>query len=59
MGANWFFGISQNAFGVVGALVNFGVAFVVLQFTGPAPKHIQDLVENMRSPGGSPAISGH
>jgi cation/acetate symporter len=59
MSANWFFGISPNAFGVVGALVNFGVAFVVLQFTGPAPKHVQDLVENMRSPGGSAAISDH
>lgn len=42
MGPNWFFGISPNAFGVVGALVNFGVAFIVLQFTGPAPKNIQD-----------------
>lgn len=59
MGPNWFFGISPNAFGVVGALVNFGVAFIVLQFTGHAPKHIQDLVENMRSPGGTAAISNH
>ena len=59
MGANWFLGISPNAFGVVGALVNFGVAFIVLQFTGPAPKHIQDLVENMRKPGGNSAVSGH
>jgi len=59
MGPNWFFGISPNAFGVVGALVNFGVAFVVLQFTGPAPKHVQDLVENMRRPGGNTAISDH
>jgi cation/acetate symporter len=59
MGPNWFFGISPNAFGVVGALVNFGVAFAVLQFTGPAPKHVQDLVENMRSPGGSGTVSNH
>jgi cation/acetate symporter len=59
MGPNWFFGISPNAFGVVGALVNFGVAFVVLQFTGPAPKHVQDLVENMRRPGGTAAVSDH
>lgn len=59
MGANWFLGISPNAFGVIGALVNFGVAFVVLQFTGPAPKHVQDMVENMRSPGGTAAISDH
>ncbi|MFT5924463.1 MAG: cation/acetate symporter [Paraglaciecola sp.] len=59
MGPNWFFSISPNAFGVVGALVNFVVAFVVLQFTGPAPKHVQDLVENMRRPGGTAAISDH
>jgi cation/acetate symporter len=59
MGSNWFFGISPNAFGVVGALVNFGVAFIVLQFTGPAPKHVQDLVENMRRPGGTAAIGDH
>ena len=59
MGENWFFGISPNAFGVVGALVNFGVAFAVLQVTGPAPKHVQDLVDNMRTPGGTAAISDH
>ena len=59
MGPNWFFGISPNAFGVVGALVNFGVASIMLQFTGPAPKHVQDLVDNMRRPGGTAAISDH
>lgn len=59
MGPNWFLGISPNAFGVIGALVNFGVAFAVLQVTGPAPKHIQDLVDNMRTPGGKAAISDH
>jgi len=50
MPANWFFGISPNAFGVVGAVVNFTVAFIVLRFTGPAPKEIQDLVDNFRVP---------
>lgn len=59
MGPNWFFGISPNAFGVVGALVNFGVAFIVLQFTGPAPKSIQDLVENMRRPSGNASVNYH
>ena len=59
MGPNWFFGISPNAFGVVGALVNFGVAFIVLQFTGPAPKNIQDLVENMRRPSGNASVNYH
>jgi cation/acetate symporter len=50
MKANWFFGISPNAFGAVGALVNFTVAFSVLKFTEPAPEHIQQLVDNFRAP---------
>jgi cation/acetate symporter len=49
--ANWFLGISPNAFGAVGALVNFVVAFTVNQFTDDAPEEIQQLVENFRSPG--------
>ncbi len=59
MGPNWFFGISPNAFGAVGALVNFAVAFAVLKVTGPAPSHIQALVENMRIPKGSGAAHAH
>lgn len=57
---NWFFGISPNAFGAVGALVNFTVAFVMLKVTGPAPKEIQELVENFRTPhGGTTAAHAH
>ncbi|WP_448547089.1 sodium:solute symporter family protein [Thalassotalea fusca] len=52
MEPNWFFGISPNAFGAVGALVNFTVAFVVLKITGPSPSHIQSLVDNFRTPHG-------
>lgn len=52
MEANWFFGISPNAFGSVGALVNFAVAFIVLKATGPAPAHIQEMVDNFRTPHG-------
>jgi cation/acetate symporter len=59
MEANWFFGISPNAFGVVGALVNFAVAFVVGKITGPAPEHIQQLVENFRIPKGSGVTQQH
>jgi cation/acetate symporter len=59
MGKDWFLGISPNAFGAVGALVNFGVAFVVLRFTGPAPAHIQDMVDNMRTPGDVSAAQAH
>ncbi|MBL0710300.1 MAG: cation acetate symporter [Colwellia sp.] len=59
MEPNWFFGISPNAFGAVGALVNFGVAFFILKFTGPAPAHIQEMVENMRLPGKVSAAHVH
>ncbi|MBU2917626.1 MAG: cation/acetate symporter [Psychrosphaera sp.] len=52
---NWFFGISPNAFGAVGAIVNFAVAFAILQFTDDAPKEIQDMVDNFRSPVGEVA----
>ncbi|MCP4411903.1 MAG: cation acetate symporter, partial [Gammaproteobacteria bacterium] len=59
MEENWFLGISPNAFGAVGALVNFTVAFAVGKATGPAPEHIQQLVENFRIPRGSGAAHDH
>jgi len=58
-GPNWFFGISPNAFGAVGAIVNFVVAFAVLQVTGPCPENIVKMVENMRAPGDAPAAHDH
>jgi cation/acetate symporter len=59
MPENWFLGISPNAFGVVGAIVNFSVAFVVSKMTGDAPLHIQQLVENLRYPRGAGAAQDH
>ncbi|QFI37746.1 cation acetate symporter [Moritella marina ATCC 15381] len=59
MEENWFFGISPNAFGSVGAIVNFTVAFVVTKVTGDAPLHIQQLVENLRFPRGAGAAADH
>lgn len=59
MGANWFFGITPEAFGAVGALVNFIVAFAVFKFAAPPPEHIQHLVEDVRIPRGSGAATGH
>jgi cation/acetate symporter len=56
---NWFFGISPNAFGAVGALVNFAVAFAVLKVTGPAPAQIQTMVEDFRIPAGAGAAHNH
>ena len=59
MEPNWFLGISPNAFGIVGAVVNFVTAFVVGAFTGPAPVEIQKMVENFRSPGAAGAAHAH
>jgi len=57
MDKNWFFGIDPKAFGVIGALVNFAVAFSVSKATGPAPAHIQALVDNLRVPAGTGEVS--
>lgn len=57
MGPNWFMGISPEAFGAVGALINFTVAFVILKLSGPAPQEIQDLVTNFRTPHGEVAAA--
>jgi cation/acetate symporter len=59
MGANWFFGISPNAFGAVGALVNFVVAYLVSKVTAEPPEHIQHLVEDIRVPKGAGEATGH
>jgi len=56
--ANWFFGISPNAFGAVGALVNFAVAIWVSKRTAAPPAHIQQLVEDIRVPKAASATSG-
>jgi cation/acetate symporter len=56
---NWFMGISPNAFGAVGALVNFAVAFAVSKVTAPPPEEIQHLVEDIRVPKGSGVATDH
>ena len=50
MEPNWFLGITPNAFGAIGALVNFSVAFAVSKTGAEAPQDVQDLVENIRVP---------
>lgn len=56
---NWFMGIEPNAFGAVGALVNFIVAIVVCKVTAAPPQEIQELVDHVRSPHGAGAATGH
>ncbi len=57
-GANSFFGITPEAFGAVGALVNFMVAYAVDKVTKEPPAHIQAMVEAVRVPRGSKLVTG-
>ena len=50
MKPNWFLDITPNAFGAVGALVNFAVAFAVSKTAAEAPQEVQNLVESIRVP---------
>ena len=56
---NWFMGISPEAFGAVGAGLNFLVAWVVSKVTAAPPEHIQHLVEDIRVPKGAAAAVEH
>lgn len=57
-GANSFFGITPEAFGAVGAAVNFAVAYAVSKTSAEAPQHIQELVQSIRTPRGAGAATG-
>ncbi len=56
---NWFMGISPEAFGAVGAGLNFLVAYIVSHITAAPPEHIQHLVEDIRVPKGASAAVEH
>jgi len=48
--SNWFYGIEPNAFGVVGAMVNFVVAILVCKFSAEPPQKIYTMIDDFRSP---------
>ncbi len=50
LGERWFFGIEPNAFGCIGAGLNFLVAIAVSAVTREPPASIQSLVEGIRLP---------
>ena len=58
-GVNGFFTISPEAFGTVGAIVNFAVAYAVSKAGKPVPQRIVDLVESVRVPKGAGLATGH
>jgi len=57
--ANWLFGISPEGIGVVGAILNVTVAYIVSKMTAPCPDHIQHLVEGIRYPRGAGTAQSH
>lgn len=56
---NFFLGIEPNAFGTIGAIVNFIVAFAVKNMTTPVPHDIAEMVESVRYPKGAGAAVDH
>ena len=59
MSPNWFLGIEPNAFGAVGALVNFAVAVTVARITAAPPAEIDEFVDDIRSPHGAGSAAAH
>ena len=59
MSPNWFLGIEPNAFGAIGAVINFAVAYGVSKVTAPPPEHIQHIVEDIRVPHGAGEAISH
>ena len=58
---HWWFGVSPEGIGTVGAALNFIVMYVVGKFTPEPPQEIQDLVGSLRYPGKLvvPPSAGH
>ena len=52
---NWWFGISPEGIGALGALINVAVAMIVAHLTAPPPGQIQVLVDDIRLPTGAHA----
>ena len=50
MRENWFFGIEPNAFGAVGAFVNFIVAYRISKKYPDVPSRVKDMVQKIRRP---------
>ena len=56
---HWWFGISPEGIGTLGMFLNFVVSIIISKFTPPPPKHIQDLVEEIRIPRGATSAIIH
>jgi len=55
----WWFGISPEGIGTVGAMLNFATMWIVGKFTPEPPQEIQDMVASLRYPGKLPPPAAH
>jgi len=56
---HWFLGISPEGIGLIGMVVNFVVATLVMKMTATTPIEIQQMVESIRNPKGSSEAHAH
>ncbi|MEM1196015.1 MAG: sodium:solute symporter family protein [Pseudomonadota bacterium] len=56
---NWLFGISPEGIGVIGMLINFGLAVAVASLTASTPLEIRKLVDSIRVPRGAGEAHAH
>jgi cation/acetate symporter len=56
---HWWFGISPEGIGAVGAALNFAVAALVSRFTPAVPDQVAELVERIRVPRGARSGTTH
>ncbi|MEE2784633.1 MAG: sodium:solute symporter family protein [Pseudomonadota bacterium] len=56
---HWWFGISPEGIGMIGALLNFVVAISLSRLTGAVPQGVIDLIENIRIPKGVEKPQAH
>lgn len=55
----YWFGVSPEGIGTLGAVLNFVVASVISRFTPPPPAEVQAMVEEIRVPRGAGEASSH
>jgi cation/acetate symporter len=56
---NWLFGISPEGIGALGMLINIVVCTMVSYLTPAPPKHVQDMIEEIRIPRGAGQAHDH
>ena len=57
--SQYLFGIAPTGIGTLGMVLHFIVAIIVSRLTPPPPKHIQEMVENIRIPRGAGRAHEH